>query len=171
MDTEKREMTDAEQKAEYQKNLKLLEEQEETLQFKEFTNEMALEIGLNILAQVKQENQAVAIDITRSGQQLFHYAMAGTTPDNGQWIMRKMRVVDSFQKNCDDIGTLLKNTGQTLEQKYHVSSAEFASSGGSFPIIIKNVGVVGTITVSGLPNDGDHALVVKVISEFLRRNS
>jgi uncharacterized protein (UPF0303 family) len=169
MDTEKRGMSVAEQKEEYQKLLNVLEEQEKDLQFGEFTNEQALEIGLNIIAKAQQENKAVAIDIARSGQQLFHYAMPGTTPDNDQWMARKINVVKRFQKSSFHIATILRSKGQTFEQEYYVSSMEYAPVGGSFPIIIKNVGAIGTITVSGLPDHEDHALVVGVIKEYLKK--
>jgi uncharacterized protein (UPF0303 family) len=39
--------------------------------------------------------------------------------------------------------------------------------GGAFPIIVRNVGVVGTVTVSGLPQEEDHRPVVDVLREFL----
>jgi uncharacterized protein (UPF0303 family) len=42
-----------------------------------------------------------------------------------------------------------------------------APHGGAFPIIIRGVGVVGTITVSGLPQAEDHAFVVRMIAEHL----
>ncbi|ROR25793.1 heme-degrading protein [Mobilisporobacter senegalensis] len=54
-----------------------------------------------------------------------------------------------------------------MEESSLLSSFEYAAHGGAFPIIIKNVGVVGTITVSGLAQEDDHALVLAVIKEFL----
>jgi uncharacterized protein (UPF0303 family) len=41
----------------------------------------------------------------------------------------------------------------------------FAWDGGSFPIAVAGTGVIGTLTVSGLPDIEDHALAV----EGLRR--
>ena len=41
--------------------------------------------------------------------------------------------------------------------------------GGAFPITIKNVGVVGTITISGLLDNEDHDLVVWGIEDYLKK--
>lgn len=147
--------------------IKELEQQEETLQFSEFTNAMALEIGLKLVDRAKSEKLAITIDITRNGHQLFHYAFEGTGPDNDQWIIRKNRVVNRFNKSSLLFGATLRNSGRTLEDAWHVSHFDYAANGGAFPIRIKNVGVVGTITVSGLPQEDDHALVVSVIQEYL----
>jgi uncharacterized protein (UPF0303 family) len=43
----------------------------------------------------------------------------------------------------------------------------FAAHGGAFPVRIKDVGVVGTVTVSGLPQADDHAFVTEMIGAFL----
>ena len=43
----------------------------------------------------------------------------------------------------------------------------FAAHGGAFPVIVRGVGVVGTVTVSGLPQEEDHRLVVSVLRDFL----
>ena len=43
----------------------------------------------------------------------------------------------------------------------------FAAHGGSFPITVRDVGVIGTVTVSGLPQAQDHALVVEALQTFL----
>jgi uncharacterized protein (UPF0303 family) len=50
-----------------------------------------------------------------------------------------------------------------------ISEADFAPHGGSFPIIIKDTGVIGTITVSGLPSAVDHGLVVDVIRAYFEK--
>jgi uncharacterized protein (UPF0303 family) len=147
--------------------IKELEKQEEELQFSQFTNSMALEIGLMITEKAKADGLAITIDITRNGHQLFHYALEGTGPDNDQWIIRKNRVVNRFNKSSLLVGASLRNSGKTLEDTWFISSFEYAANGGAFPIRIKNVGVVGTITVSGLAQEQDHALVVTVLRKYL----
>jgi len=139
------------------------------IQFTEFTNETALQIGMRLIEKAKKDNLSMTIDITRSGHQLFHYAFAGTSPDNDQWIIRKNRVVNRFGVSSLYIGTTLKLLKKTIEEKYHISSEEYCPYGGAFPIIIKNVGVVGTISSSGLRQITEHNLIVEVLEEFLRK--
>jgi len=151
----------------YDELIKELEMQEKELQFTEFTSETALKIGLSLIEKAKQDNKMITIDITRNGQQLFHYSFEGTSADNDQWVIRKNRVVYRFNKSSLHVGTLLLNLGKTMEENYLISSSEYAAHGGSFPIIIKNVGVVGTITVSGLAQKEDHDMVVEAIRTHL----
>jgi uncharacterized protein (UPF0303 family) len=156
---------------EYEGTLKELRQQEEEIQFASFTHDTALAVGMALLQEAKKRGKSVAIDITRSGQQLFHFAMAGTTVDNGEWIKRKNNVVNRFGHSSYYVGISLKNAGQTMEEKYLVSSSDYAAHGGAFPLIIRNVGIVGTITVSGLPQQEDHELVVTTLKEFLAENT
>ena len=156
---------------EYEDTLKELRQQEEEIQFASFTHDTALAVGMALLQEARKRGKAVAIDITRSGQQLFHFAMAGTTVDNGEWIKRKNNVVNRFGHSSYYVGISLKNAGQTMEEKYLVSSSDYAAHGGAFPLIIRHVGIVGTITVSGLPQQEDHELVVSTLKEFLAENT
>lgn len=144
-----------------------LAKEEAELQFNSFTNETALELGMLILKTARQEGKRVTIDIERHGQLLFHYAMEGTTPDNDQWIIRKKNVVRRFNKSSFHVGLLLQKSGKSIAERYFVDPFQYSAHGGSFPLIIKEVGVVGTITVSGLPQEEDHRLVVSVIRRFL----
>jgi uncharacterized protein (UPF0303 family) len=57
--------------------------------------------------------------------------------------------------------------GATLEEKFLVDGTLFAAHGGAFPVMVRHVGLVGTVTVSGLPQAEDHRLVVAVLRRFL----
>ncbi len=152
----------------YDEILKELEEQEKLFQFTEFSNETALKIGILLIEKAKRENKVIVVDISRSnGQQLFHYELDGTCEDNGHWPVRKARVVNRFGHSSLYIGTRLKRDGETLHGNLFLEPAEYSTYGGSFPIIIKNAGIIGTITVAGLPDVEDHNLVVSCIKEYL----
>lgn len=153
---------------EYEVLLKELLQQEEEIQFNSFDNNMAFVIGLALLDAAKSKDKGVTIDIARNGQQLFHFAMQGTSRDNDVWVQRKNNVVNRFGHSSFYMGISLKSKGQTIEEKYLISSNEFAAHGGAFPLIIRGVGVVGTITVSGLPQEEDHALVVTTLRQFIQ---
>ncbi len=148
----------------------LLEEllrQEQELQFTLFDNETALALGMALVQAARAKGKGVTIDITRNGQQLFHHAMAGTARDNGEWVKRKNNVVNRFGHSSYYVGTSLRLANQTMEEKYLLSSHEYAAHGGAFPLIIRGVGAVGTITVSGLPQREDHELLVTTVRAFL----
>ena len=153
--------------SEYTELLKELLQQEEEIQFSSFSNEMAFTVGTALLDAAKSKDKGVTIDIARNGQQLFHYAMQGTSLDNDVWIQRKNNVVNRFGHSSFYMGISLQSKGQTIEEKYLISSSEYAVHGGAFPLIIQGVGVVGTITVSGLPQEEDHELVVTILKKFL----
>ncbi len=98
---------------------------------------------------------------------LFHCSRKGTNPDNDQWVIRKKNTVNRFGHSSWYIGQKLRELKQTLEQKYMVSDREYAAHGGSFPLTLQGVGIIGTITVSGLTQEEDHALVVDVLAAYL----
>lgn len=144
----------------------LLQEEAE-IQFTEFTNDTAWRIGSRFVEVACQESLGVTIDIRRHGHQLFHAALPGTSPDNDAWIKRKNRVVNRFGHSSFYMGNLYKSQGASIQEKALLDPTRYAPHGGAFPIIIKGVGVVGTITVSGLPQAEDHKLVVRILREFI----
>ncbi|OZJ01953.1 hypothetical protein BZG36_05247 [Bifiguratus adelaidae] len=149
--------------------LDTLLEQEKQLQFTQFTSVDALNLGLAMLklAHARPDKKPVTIDITRAGHQLFHFSMDGTGIDNDEWVKRKSRTVARFGHSSYYMGQKLAKDGQTVEEKYYISERDYATHGGSFPLIIKNVGPVGSITVSGLKQEEDHQMVVDAITAFL----
>jgi uncharacterized protein (UPF0303 family) len=141
--------------------------QEAELQFERFDNDTALALGQALVAAARQDGLGVTIDIRRGEQQLFHAALAGTAADNDAWIERKNRVVRRFGHSSFYVGTLLGLEGTTMEEKFLLDGSRYAAHGGAFPVLVRHVGMVGTVTVSGLPQAEDHRLVVSVLREFL----
>ena len=149
--------------------LNTLLQQEQELQFAHFNESTAWQIGTQMVERAMRENLPVTIDITRGQHQLFHCSMPGTAADNDEWVKRKVRLVNRFGHSSFYMGQKLKQKGKTIEESYLISESEFAAHGGCFPIIIKGTGMVGTITVSGLPQEEDHKLVVESIREFIAK--
>jgi uncharacterized protein (UPF0303 family) len=141
--------------------------QEAELQFERFDNDTALTLGQALVEAAREGGLAVTVDIRRGEQQLFHAALAGTAADNDVWIERKNRVVRRFGHSSFYVGTMLGLEGTTMEEKFLVDGREFAAHGGAFPVMVRHVGMVGTVTVSGLPQAEDHRLVVAVLHGFL----
>ena len=149
--------------------LKTLLQQEQELQFTSFNETTAWQLGTQMVEHAMRENLPITIDITRGQQQLFHYSLPGTAADNDEWVKRKVRLVNRFGHSSFYMGQLLKHKGKTIEKSYLISESEFAAHGGCFPIIVKGTGMVGTITVSGLPQEEDHKLVVESIRAFIAK--
>jgi uncharacterized protein (UPF0303 family) len=146
-----------------------VEAEERELVFERFTNDDALELGLLLVEKARARQLAIAVDVERGGQRLFHFAAAGTTPDNGAWIERKKNLVKRVFRSSYAVGLKLAAEGKTLSEKLGIPEETFAAHGGCFPVFVKNAGCIGTVTVSGLPQKDDHDLVVEAIREFLER--
>jgi len=141
--------------------------EEAELQFPAFTEDDAWTFGSAMVATARAAGAPVAIDITRHGHQLFHAALPGSRPDNDRWIERKARVVDRFGHSSLYMRTLCARDGSSLEEKFLLDGREFAAHGGAFPLLIRGVGPVGTVVVSGLPQVQDHRMVVAALREHL----
>ncbi|KAG0036417.1 hypothetical protein BGZ82_004220 [Podila clonocystis] len=144
--------------------------EEERLQFTRFSNDDALALGCKLIALAKQREpfKAITVAISRNDQLLFHHAMVGTTVDNENWIRRKTNTVNRLQHSSYYIGRLLTSKGETtMEKNYMVPVADYACHGGAFPLLIRDVGCVGVIVVSGLRQDHDHELVTQGIREYI----
>jgi uncharacterized protein (UPF0303 family) len=149
--------------------LEQLLQEEQELQFASFNENDAWQIGRQLVEQCTQNGLSVTIDITRGHHQLFHASLSGTSADNDEWVKRKVRLVYRFGHSSFYMGQLLKSKGKRIEESYLLSESEYAPHGGCFPIIVKNTGMVGTITVSGLPQEEDHKLVVQSIRDYLKK--
>ena len=141
--------------------------EESQLQFTAFSNADALRLGTALVERARALGKAITVDIARNGHQLFHHAMDGTSPDNANWVRRKNNVVQRFGRSSWHVGTQYRSKGKTFEADSGTDAADFAAHGGAFPLLLRGTGVIGTITVSGLPQKEDHELLTAVLREYL----
>jgi uncharacterized protein (UPF0303 family) len=152
------------------RDLEMIAKQEGELLFPEFDEEIAWKLGSRLRELASARRLPVAIEVKRFGQPLFYSALNGSTPDNSEWVRRKGNVVARFHRSSYAIGLILKETNSTLADKFELSSSDYASHGGSFPLKVAGAGVIGSSTVSGLPQRADHELVVEALCAELGRN-
>jgi len=150
-------------------DLKQLALQEEVLRFASFDENAAWELGLKFRDLAETRSLPIVVDIRLTTRQLFHTALPGSTPDNPEWVRRKSNVVLRYFKSSYRVGRELAAKEDSLDLHRGVSPMDFAPHGGSFPIHVEDTGVIGAITVSGLPQRDDHNLVVEVLATFLHK--
>jgi uncharacterized protein (UPF0303 family) len=148
-------------------DLQRVQEQESRLRFPAFDENTAWQLGVALKARAEALGKAVTIEITLGGATLFFHAMLGTTPANADWVRRKRNLVQFTHTSSYATGLALKRDGMTLESSLALPARDYAAHGGCFPVIVAGCGCVGTITVSGLPQRDDHALVVEVVAAHL----
>jgi len=151
-------------------DIEKINEQQRELVLPEFSEEIAWQLGLRMREMAAARGLRMAIDIRRFGQPLFYTAMAGTTPSNPAWIHRKSNVVARFYCASYLIGQILRQKGETLTERYGLSAEDYAAHGGSFPIAVRSAGVIGSLTVSGMPDRDDHQFAVESLCLHLGKN-
>jgi len=144
----------------------VLQRQEQELVFESFDHADAWRLGLRITAIAQQADHPVGIDIRRPGLILFRAALPGITPDQESWIARKAAVVLRMEASSALVDARLSAAGIDAAAAGWLG-ADYAVTGGSFPIRVRGVGVVATATASGLSSQEDHDLIVEGIRAYL----
>lgn len=144
--------------------------QERELVLPRLDAEVAWRLGVRLRTLAEERGLAVVIDVRRFGQPLFYAALDGTTPDNPEWVRRKINVVARFHRSSYGVGLSLKAKNETLSEKLGLPVADYTAHGGSFPLTVADAGIVGCATVSGLPQRADHELVVEALCAELGRD-
>lgn len=144
--------------------------QERELQLRHFDAEVAWKLGMRLRELAISRQAAIVIDVRRFGQPLFYSALPGTSPDNYAWVRRKINVVTRFHRSSYAVGLDLQRQNKTLFEKYGLPLTQYAAHGGSFPLAVSGAGIVGCVTVSGIPQRADHELVVEALCGEMDRD-
>lgn len=147
-----------------EKDLEKLAEQERRLCFARFDKATVWELGNRIKTLCEARGAALTIEVRLLRETVFRYAMPGTTPQHADWVRRKRNTVELLHRSSYATGLSLGCEGLSLEQKMGVPLRDYATHGGGVPIRVDGLGCVGVVTVSGLPQREDHAIVITVLA-------
>jgi uncharacterized protein (UPF0303 family) len=139
---------------------------ERILVFEHFDEDTARELGL-VIRHRAEKLGPVIVDIRNLANDLrFFVAIPGTSPANADWARRKRNLVNQMSVSSYALGAKERLGDKTLEFMA-LDPRDHAAHGGCFPIRVKGAGMVGTVTVSGLPQRDDHKLATDSIAEVL----
>ncbi len=139
----------------------------EALILPRFDETTALQLGA-ILLDLAQ-GLPVVINIRNAHRTFFHAALPGAQANNDNWARRKSNTVLMMGRASMAVGLKNAERKQTLSRD-GLSEADYADHGGAVPIRVAGVGMVAVCTVSGLPQEDDHRLVIRGIRALLAQN-
>lgn len=143
-----------------------LEAEAQDLILPQFTETTALDLGMVLVRMAQDGALPIVINIRTADRTLFHAALPGSTPLNDLWARRKGNTALLFQLPSFLVGTRNRAKNETLA-RHGLDPADYADNGGAVPIRVAGAGVVAVVTVSGLPQAEDHALVVQAIRQIM----
>jgi uncharacterized protein (UPF0303 family) len=140
--------------------------QEERLRFSSFDEAAAWTLGSAMRERALKGKWPFVIDIRTGIRPLFYAALPGSTPENPDWVRRKINTVYRFEAASYRVALDHKLSGKPFGAERGINPLDYAPAGGGFPIRIGSV-VIGAVTVSGVPQRDDHEFVVESLCAHL----
>jgi len=137
---------------------------EKQLVLESFSNKKAMEIGLQIIELAKRKDLVIGVEVCRLNHTVFLYLDDGLSADKRNWLRRKSNVAKNFEESSLAVKQNLKNKGMSLNGTFGLDDSKFIAFGGAMPIMVKNTGLVGAVTVTGLSDVDDHNIIVDALS-------
>ena len=146
-------------------DIALVKRQEAELVLPAFDEAVAYEIGSAIRARALAEGLSLVVDVRTWDRQLFFSATPGTSADNAEWVRRKINSVRRFQRASYRL--VLERGEAPFSPQSGADPADYVIAGGGFPIRVPGAGIVGALTISGLPGRQDHGVAVDALCDYL----
>ena len=136
------------------------------LELPSFSAAEAVALGLLATDRAITEQLAIIIEVHHLGRLAYRAALPGSIPDSDNWIVRKRRTVERYQRSTLATKVKYEERGTTFNEATGLSELEYAAHGGGMPIIVAGVGVVGGFYASGLPEVEDHRFLVACLRDL-----
>jgi uncharacterized protein (UPF0303 family) len=141
--------------------------QEQGLVFESFDEHVAFKLGVAIRDRALRDGAPIAIEVRTWDRVLFFAGLPGSSFENADWIRRKVNTVKRVLKSSYRVVLEKKFEENYFPPGRGFNNDEHALAGGCFPIRLKGAGIVGTVTVSGVPQRRDHYYAVAGVCDTL----
>lgn len=151
-------------------DIERIREQEASLILERFDETVAYEIGTALRAKAVADGLPIVVDIQSFDRPLFYAALPGSDVSNRDWAKRKINVVRRYLRSSYSLMLERDAEDRLFKPADGVNVSDYVLAGGGFPIRVDRAGVVGVVAVSGLPDRGDHNLIVATLCSYLGRD-
>lgn len=148
-------------------DLDRLAQQADRLIFPRFDEATAWALASRLRDDATARGTPISVEIRLFGQTVVFFAMPGTSPANADWARRKRNTVELLHKASYRVGREFADGDQTIESLMGLPTRDYCDHGGAVPIRVDGVGMVGVVTVSGLPQRIDHEMAVAAIAALV----
>jgi uncharacterized protein (UPF0303 family) len=134
-------------------------------EFKSFSNDDAVDLGLTAVEVIIDWELNLAVDIMIGSDLVFRAKLGTTGADNDPWLAGKAAVVREF----GEPSLLVKLRHEAAGTRFTdlaLDHSVLKAHGGSIPIRVAGE-IVGTITMSGEPDTIDHEAAAEAITRYL----
>ena len=142
-----------------------IQRQEADLVLPAFDEAVAFEIGSTVRNRAIAEELSLVVDLRSWDRQLFFSATPGTSADNAEWVRRKINTVRRFHRATYRL--VLERGEAPFPPQAGADPADYVIAGGGFPIRVTGAGIIGSLTISGLPGRKDHGVAVDALCDYL----
>lgn len=141
-------------------------EQEQKLVLTSLDENVAYAIGSSIRDRAFAEGFKLVVDVRTWDRQMFFAALPGTNPDNSEWVRRKINTVRRYQKASYRF--VVERDGDAVFPPVMAADpTDYVIAGGGFPLRVAGAGIIGAVTISGLPGREDHNVAVAALCDHL----
>lgn len=144
-----------------------LESEEAGLRFPRFDRTDAIAVGLAMLQAAQEREQSIAAAIWLGEQQVFRFALPGTSADNDHWLDRKAATVRRYDASSFLVAARWAAYGRLPDAAVGVDTIRYAFAGGAVPIRI-GATQVGVVAATGVNDFVEHDLVVEALRSRLQ---
>jgi len=130
----------------------------------------AVSLGEYATSTAVTEGLPLAIVIRHLGRTAYQVGLPGSAPIHDDWAMRKVRVVELFNKSSLLVRLEHEESGVGFAAKHGLPEHLYKAAGGAIPLISSS-GLMGVLAVSGLVEVTDHQFCVDALSTFIAQRA
>lgn len=136
------------------------------LELPTFSQAEAVALGLLATDRAITQQLAIIIEVYHLGRLAYRAALPGSIPDSDDWLARKRRTVERYQRSTLATKVKYEERGTTFNESTGLSELDYAAHGGGMPVFVAGVGMAGGFYASGLPEVEDHRFLVACLRDL-----